>query len=201
MKPNKTESTSSENVLYSFNVALLLDNAPDRELLLAGTLSLRHSARHFELGYLRAEDFVVNEKGDPLALLLVDKHDWRQKRCVAFAREERAAIRALLPISGRLFLDKDPFGRLQRFAQSIGMRLLRRRGKWTSCADAVDPGCGRDALPAMADDRPDDPDPNHYRLLIVGAVPPGCWRWTYDLARIAALPRHCGRPPTQGGAA
>lgn len=99
--------------------------APDKEILLTIKLCYHCYVRANELSGLGVSAFYFGIEGEPLWVSVgSDKRD-PLSRTIPIDPFHRPILRALLPAFGPAFTNANPFGRLQRFAGSVGIRVSR----------------------------------------------------------------------------
>lgn len=110
-------------IICPTDLARLVAPAPDRELLLTAKLSFHYFFKRGDLPRLSESDFWRDEEGNPVDISASVRCGAPRSSLVRVERCDQQIFRALLPASGSLFVTNDPYGRLLRFAQSIGLSL------------------------------------------------------------------------------
>jgi integrase len=107
------------------NLERLVRLAPDKEILLTIKLCYHCYVRAGELSGLGVSAFYFGIEGKPLWVSVgSDKRD-PLGRTIPIDPFHRPILRALLPAFGPAFTNANPFGRLQRFAGGVGIRVSR----------------------------------------------------------------------------
>lgn len=178
------------DIIASPALATLVTGAADKELLLAVKLTFHVGLPPETLNGLRTEDFSFKRKGDLRVLLCESRGKSRILWHIDIDPIHAPTLQALLPESGPLFRDSDPYGRVQCFAGTLGIHLTRKCATWSCLLYSAAAGVHLNLLIYMA----------------CGGLPPSwccphsCpisrreatayWRVDFDRTRISQLPRH-----------
>jgi hypothetical protein len=104
----------------------LVDFTPDHELLLTEKLCFHLFVWPEELRRMDFSDFRLDAGGEPIGLNVSRDFLNPRSRVIPIDPPHRAVFRTLLPRSGPLFQDPDPFARLQRLASNLQIKLSQR---------------------------------------------------------------------------
>ena len=149
MKNKSTTYYEKLGVLAPSVPALLARMAPDRQMVLTAKLTLHYFVKPIELPKLDVGLFVFDGHL-PTGFSVPRSGDLRSGRNIHIAPDDRPVMGALLPKSGPLLRDADPFGRLRRFAAKLDVNLTRDLA-WRSCIQyCLTLGTELDALVHMA---------------------------------------------------
>jgi hypothetical protein len=131
MKNKSTTYYEKLGVLAPSVPALLARMAPDRQMVLTAKLTLHYFVKPSELPRLDLGRFIF-DRHLPTGFLVPRSGGLGSERRIDIAPDDRFVMGALLPKSGTLLRDADPFGRLRRFAAKHDVNLTRDLA-WRSC--------------------------------------------------------------------
>ena len=165
-------------------LATLVARAPDKEMLLALKLPFHHRIAASELAHMQVGDFGFGEARVPHEI----RAGWwirgsMYRRRIVIEPADGRVLQALLPSSGPLFSEKDPFRRAQHFAKRLGIWLTR-----AGAADSLQLHEFALGIQAYARARP--PQAPRPYCPITPKQAEAYWRVPFDRRRIASLPRH-----------
>jgi hypothetical protein len=128
MNNSPMDTPMCHGIIQPATLGRLVTAAPDRQLLLVAKLGFHYGLRAGEFAGLSASDNFVFEN-DRLAEITLDGRArgamGRTARIIPINSGDRWVLRLLMPESGPLFSDRDPWGRFCRFARTIGIHLCR----------------------------------------------------------------------------
>jgi hypothetical protein len=171
--------------------------APDTELLLSAKLSFHNFVGAGELSRITRESFIFDRNGQLIQLFVPSSRSMVHRgRYIRISERDSDTLKALTLSPGPLFTDREPWGRLRGFARTLHLYLERNCARRSCITYAIAAGCCRDEVAAKA-----GINLQSYRHLYCPFSPVDAEAYfnaEFDLARIAALPRHCSQLPLVG---
>jgi len=201
----KNPCFTTPEIVAPSKLQVLVDRAPDKELLLTLELCFLNYVWPTELPGLEVADFIF-DCGVPVRLSVGQRQLSRRARMIPINPTHRPVFRALLPGSGPLFLSPRPYARLRLLATNLGMDLPPRIALRSCVAYGWYSGLSADEVAARAGLA----SPSRLKCVPYAmAAAKESFRLDFNLRHYARRPRYCGpgalplelkaNPPRRGG--